>query len=217
VLGRATSKLGLTRLTTAWTWGKPPPSPLQYTLCLSTRPTSKWHFAKVGTPATLAFHNVVCRPSFKWSLKQSCSLLQELSNDMLHATCTQGNWVNSWLLVVGNQIANLTFDFSFGHNLCFRCPNGSCEPTLDIYVPRAFQWYKELPNPMGFDSCNCSMKIQESTETPIPKMGAHLGVGMFILSHSSTLSTFREHEMWPLGFTLDSHLRNALLWLWAQG
>jgi len=25
--GRATSKLGLTRLTTAQTWGKPPPSP----------------------------------------------------------------------------------------------------------------------------------------------------------------------------------------------
>jgi hypothetical protein len=28
VLGRAMGNFGLTRLTTAWTWGKPPPSPL---------------------------------------------------------------------------------------------------------------------------------------------------------------------------------------------
>jgi hypothetical protein len=48
---------------------------------------------------------------------------------------------------------------------------------------------------MGFDPCNCSMKIWESIETPIPKMGPHLGVGMFILSHSPTLSTSQEHEM----------------------
>jgi hypothetical protein len=35
-------------------------------------------------------------------------------------------------LVVKNQIANLIPDPSFGHNLCFRCPNGSCDPILDI-------------------------------------------------------------------------------------
>jgi hypothetical protein len=28
VHGRVTSKHGLTKLTTTWTWGKPPPSPL---------------------------------------------------------------------------------------------------------------------------------------------------------------------------------------------
>jgi hypothetical protein len=28
VLRRATGNLGLTRFTTVWTWGKPPPSPL---------------------------------------------------------------------------------------------------------------------------------------------------------------------------------------------
>jgi hypothetical protein len=44
VLGQATGKLELTRLTMARTGGKPPPSPLYYTLCLSARPTSKWHF-----------------------------------------------------------------------------------------------------------------------------------------------------------------------------
>ncbi len=41
VLGRAMSRLELIRLTMTRTWRKPPLSPLQYTLCLSTRPTSK--------------------------------------------------------------------------------------------------------------------------------------------------------------------------------
>ncbi len=62
-----------TRLMTTWTWGKPPPSPLQYTLCLSTKPTSKWHFvsglpngspkiAKIRTFATLEARNFACKP-----------------------------------------------------------------------------------------------------------------------------------------------------------
>jgi hypothetical protein len=93
------------------------------------------------------------------SLKQSCSSHQELSNDMSHTTWKQGNRVNSRLLMVGNQIANLTPDLSFGHNLCFKCPNGSCEPILDIYVSIDFQWYKELFNSLSFDPCNRSLKI----------------------------------------------------------
>ncbi len=42
-----------------------------------------------------------------------------------------------------------------------------------------FQWYKEIFNPMGFDPCNCSLKIWDSIGTPIPKMGVHLGVWRF--------------------------------------
>ncbi len=75
-------------------------------------------------------------------LKQSCSPRRELFNSMLHVTYTQGNWVNSWLLVVGNQTINLTPNASFGHSLCFKCPNGLCEPILDICVSIVFQWYK---------------------------------------------------------------------------
>jgi len=75
---------------------------------------------------------------WRWGLKQSCISRQELSNAILHATCTQGNRVNSWLLVLGSQIVNLTLDLSFGHNLCFRCSNGRCKPILDIYILRAF-------------------------------------------------------------------------------
>jgi hypothetical protein len=96
----------------------------------------------------------------------------------------QGDRVDSWFLVVGSQIVKLTFDPSFGHNLCFRCPNGSCDPTLDIYVPRAFQWYKTLSNLMGFDPCNRSLKIRKSTWTPTPKMGAHSLGSVSVHSHT---------------------------------
>jgi C-terminal processing protease CtpA/Prc len=40
--------------------------------------------------------------------------------------------------VVESQIASLTFDLSFCLNLCFKCPNGSCEPILDIYTSITF-------------------------------------------------------------------------------
>jgi hypothetical protein len=93
---------------------------------------------------------------------------------MSHATFTQGNRVDSRLLGVKSQIVNLTSDPSFGHNLCFRCPNGSCEPILDIYVSIAFQSCKELFNPLSFGPCNCSLNIQERTGTPTPKVEAPL-------------------------------------------
>jgi hypothetical protein len=99
----------------------------------------------------------------------------------------QGNRVDSQLLVVGSQISNLTPDLSFGHSLCFKCPNGSCKPILDIWVPRAFYWYKELFNLLKFDPCNCFLKIQDSIGTPTPKVEAPLEVWGFILSHFPTL------------------------------
>ncbi len=71
------AKLELTRLTMARTWGKPPPSPLQYTLRLSMKPTSKWFFchgtlteiAKVETFATLRGYNFVCKPPIRMQSK----------------------------------------------------------------------------------------------------------------------------------------------------
>jgi hypothetical protein len=113
-------------------------------------------------------------PPIEMKSKQSCSFCWELSNSMWHATCTQGNRDNSWLLMVGSQIANSTPGHSFGRNLCFRCPNGSCKPISDIYIPRTFQWYKEHLNPMGFDPCNRSLKIWKSIGSPsrvqLPKL-----------------------------------------------
>ncbi len=61
-------------------------------------------------------------------LKRSCSPRQKLSNGVLHATCTQGNWVDSRLSMVESQIASLTLDLSFDHNLCFRFQMGRTSP-----------------------------------------------------------------------------------------
>ncbi len=65
---QATSDHGFKRLTIAQTWGKPPPSPLQCTLCLATRLAPKCHFVlglpngnpeipKVETSTILKAHN----------------------------------------------------------------------------------------------------------------------------------------------------------------
>jgi hypothetical protein len=78
----------------------------------------------------------------RWGLKKICSPCWEFSNGMSHATFMQENRGDPRLLVVGSQIANLTFDPSFGHNLCLKYSNESCEPILNIYVSRNFQWYK---------------------------------------------------------------------------
>jgi hypothetical protein len=60
-------------------------------------------------------------------LKQSCSSRRELSNGMSHVLCRQVFRVDTRLLVVGSQNwqtpGNSTPGLSFGHNLCFRCPN----------------------------------------------------------------------------------------------
>jgi hypothetical protein len=71
-------------------------------------------------------------------MQPSCNIRQGLSNDMWHATYTQVNQRDSRLLVVGNQIGSLIPVTSFGHNLCFKYSNGSCEPILDISISRAF-------------------------------------------------------------------------------
>ncbi len=76
MLGRTTGDLGLTRLTTARTRGKPPPSPIQYSLRYSIAPTSKWHFfpgfprrgpetIRVWTPDALVAHNSLLKPPIR--------------------------------------------------------------------------------------------------------------------------------------------------------
>ncbi len=93
-------------------------------------------------PRLLVF--ITSRPDLRMGryLKQTCSSPWELSNDVSYSTCTHRNQVNSQLLVVGNQTANLTPGPSFNHKLCCKCPNGSCEAILDIYILRPFQRYK---------------------------------------------------------------------------
>jgi hypothetical protein len=95
-------------------------------------------FPKLGLPQLWRPITLCANPQLRWGLKQSFSPHWDLSNGMWQATCTQGNQGDSFLLMVEKQIANLTPNPSFGHNLCFRYPNGSCEPILNIYIPRDF-------------------------------------------------------------------------------
>ncbi len=69
-------------------------------------------------------------------------------------------------LVVGNQIASLTPGPSFDHNLCCRCPNGSCHAIFDICTSKPFQRYKEHLKKRCFDPCNRTLKFWESRRTP---------------------------------------------------
>jgi len=121
-------------------------------------------------------------------LNKSCISCWDLSNGMSHAPFIQVNLVDSRLFVVRSQTGSLTPDPSFGHNLCLRCLNEQCEPILNIYVPRSFQWYKERHNPLSFGLCNRSLKFWKSTGTPSPKVGVVLGVWRFTLSYSLALS-----------------------------
>jgi hypothetical protein len=96
------------------------------------------------------------------------------------------NQRDSKLLMVKSQINILTFGPCFGHNLFYKYSNGSYKTILDIYVLKAFQWYKKLFNLMIFDLLNCALKIQESIGTSIPKVGIHLGMCGLIPSHFFT-------------------------------
>jgi hypothetical protein len=73
---QTTSKRGFTKLITTQTWGKSPPSPLLYSLCLATMPGPKCHFVLglpswslefflIGTLATLEAYNFVFQPSIE--------------------------------------------------------------------------------------------------------------------------------------------------------
>jgi hypothetical protein len=153
-------------------------------------------FFRLGTPkwesqnshcwgsTTLGSITLCLNLQLQWVLKKSCSLCQELSNSMPHATWTRGNHVNSWFFVVRSQIANLTPGLSFGHNLCFRCPNGQCEPLLGIYISIYFQWYKKIFKPMGFHTCNYALKVSESIWDTNSQHGSSL---VSVRVHSLTL------------------------------
>jgi hypothetical protein len=124
----------------------------------------------------------------QWGLKQSCSPCRELFNDMLYATYTRRNQGDSWLLVVGNQIVNLTSGPSFGHNLCFRCSNGSCKPILDIFVLRFFS--NDIRNASIHWVLTPTIALWQFGSpfgTPTFNMRIHLGVWGFIPSHSFAL------------------------------
>jgi hypothetical protein len=119
VHGRTTGKHRLIILTTTWTWGKPPPSPLHYSLCLAMGPTPKCHFVpglpsgspeipKIGTLATLDAHNFVWKPSIevrsKTKLKPLSSVFQWYVTWCLNARKL------GWFLTFSGRKSNCKFD-----------------------------------------------------------------------------------------------------------
>ncbi len=119
--------------------------------------------SRFGLPG---LHEVITLCSDLWlgrGLKQTYSSPWKLSNSVSHSPHTHWGRVDSQLLVVGS---NLILDPSFAHNLCCKCPNGPCKLIFDIYTFIAFQWCREYPNERCFDSCNPTLKFQESWRTP---------------------------------------------------
>jgi hypothetical protein len=147
---------------------------------------------------------------------------------MSYNACTQRNQVDSQLLMVGNQTSSLTPDLSFDNDLCFRCPNGQCEPILHICVSITFQWYNELFKPMGFNPCNRALKIWESIRNSNSYNGSSLrnvrvhSLTLFALPKACdvTLESFfwhsQEHVMWFPNLFLGPQPCNPLLRSQAQ-
>jgi hypothetical protein len=151
----------------------------------------------------------------QWGLKQSCSPRWDLFNGMLHVAWTHGIRVDSWLLVVGSQIANLTPGHSFDHNLCYRCPNGRFKPISFMYASRAFRWYRERLKARSFDPCNRALKIWESFQDSNSQHGSSLGSvrvharTLFALSGACEVtpgSSFRPATFQPLAFITSPRL-----------
>ncbi len=109
-------------------------------------------------------------PDFEvWSrrgLNQTCSPRRDLSNDVLHSQFGGRKEVNSRLLVVGSQTANLSPDPSFAHNLGYKCPNDQCEAIFYIYASRPFQWHQDHFNARCFGPFCWTLNIRESWRTP---------------------------------------------------
>jgi hypothetical protein len=161
----------LTWLTTARTRGKPPPSPPYSILCVSPQHLHPNGFlsrdsqggvpklSKFGFPGLWELITPSSDLWLGWGPKQTCSSSQELSDNVLHSTCTHRDRVDSRLLVIRSQIASLTPDLSFDHNLCYRCLNGSCKAIFDKYSSRPFHRYKEHFKARCFDPCNRALNF----------------------------------------------------------
>jgi hypothetical protein len=119
---------------------------------------------------------------------------------------------DSQLLVVRSQISSLILDLSFGHNLCFKYPNGSCKPTSTfqklsngvrkssiqwVLTPTITLWKFRSPLGLEFPKWELTWECE--------------GSFLHTLLHS------QKHEMWLSSFTLGLHLCKSLPWSRAQG
>ncbi len=92
-----------------------------------------------GVPGLWELITPDCEIGSRRGLNQTCSPRRDLFNDVSHSQFGLREEVDSRLLVVGSQTANLTPGPSFAYNLGDRCPNGRYEAIFDIYASRPFQ------------------------------------------------------------------------------
>jgi len=92
-----------------------------------------------GVPGLWELITPDCKLGSRRVLNRSCSPRRDLSNGVSHFQFGLREEVDSRLLVVGSQIANLTPGPSFAHNLGDRCLNAQYEGIFDIYASRPFQ------------------------------------------------------------------------------
>jgi len=128
-----------------------------------------------GVPGLWELITPDCEVWSRRGLNQSCRPHRDLSNAVPRSPFGGREEVDSWLLMVGSQTANLTPGPSFAHNLGERCPNGQCEAIFDIYASRPFQWHQEHSNARCFGPFCRALNIQESRRTPNPHFFQVLG------------------------------------------
>ncbi len=137
---------------------------------------------------------------------------------MWHTTCTQENQGDSWLLVIGSQIANLIPNPSCGHNLCFEYPIGSCEPILDIYIPITLQWYKEKFPCNEFwplKSPSEDSEVHQNSDSRSGSSFGSVGVHSLILSYNLGSMKCDSHvHSWPASWQAFALVVSPRLRLW---
>jgi hypothetical protein len=143
---------------------------------------------KIPTTRTPAIsHNFACRPPIAMRSKKTLQLLLKAFQWYV-ARCLDARKLGRFQTFNGWE-SNCQFNSwpFFGHNLCFKCPNGQCKPILDIYTLITFQWYKELFKVMSFGPFNCILKVRESIWDSNSQHGSSLGS---VRVHSLTLFAF---------------------------
>jgi hypothetical protein len=112
--------------------------------------TSKWHkflglpkwsleIVSTGLSELWTAITLDCRVRSRQGLNQSYSPHWDLSNTMLHTQIGCQEEVDSWLLVVGSQIVNLTPSPSFAHNL-------GCDVQMANARPFSIFTFQDLSN-----------------------------------------------------------------------
>ncbi len=152
-------------------------------------------------------------------MKSKAKLYPSLKPFQGYVTCRLHARKLGWFLIFTGQESNCQFDFRllFWHNLCFRCSNGQCEPILDIYVSIDFQWYKKLFKAIGFDSCNCALKIQESIWDSNSQHGSVKVHSFALFAFLGTCDTIPESPSWlatlqPLALVTSPRLGLRQYW-----